>query len=312
MKYMDALSYGLDNHLYNLHVGRMLLLQNKPEEALTRLQVAVGLKPTNVEARLYDLLFLFIEERLLLVTYVIQTKDEHKASFIFLITELDLNSCSRCFKSWDVLSFIFSCSCRFYLGLALCQQKDAISKRTEEAVKYLSEGVEYLLRQITGDSDEPSINPNKWQQTSLSSNNLIRLNNVQWLEGCALLGSICKNFPNVPCGVMSSQRYLHLSSMLATDVMSRLVARGDTYHEVEWILFKSHFQLLQMMLDGTKGKPCGQKIEISRFCENLSSLLSCSNIPPGKQILELQEKVRTNGKVFHGPQIDCFIFTYNA
>ncbi|XP_068729619.1 uncharacterized protein [Montipora capricornis] len=230
MKYMDALSYGLDNHLYNLHVGRMLLLQNKPEEALTRLQVAVGLKPTNVEAR-------------------------------------------------------------FYLGLALCQQKDAISKRTEEAVKYLSEGVEYLLRQITSDSDEPSINPNKWQQTSLSSNNLIRLDNVQWLEGCALLGSICKNFPNVPCGVMSSQRYLHLSSMLATDVMSRLVARGDTYHEVEWILFKSHFQLLQMMLDGTKGKPCGQKIEISRFCENLSSLLSCSNIPPGKQILELQEKI---------------------
>ena len=51
MKYLDALSNGVDNHLYNLHVGRMLLLQNKPEEAVTRLQAAVGLKPTNIEAR---------------------------------------------------------------------------------------------------------------------------------------------------------------------------------------------------------------------------------------------------------------------
>ena len=50
MKYLDALSLGADNHLYNLHAGRMLLLQNKPEEAFRCLQFAVGLKPTNVEA----------------------------------------------------------------------------------------------------------------------------------------------------------------------------------------------------------------------------------------------------------------------
>lgn len=51
LKYLDALVNGADNHLYNLHVGRMLLLQSKPEEAVSRLQVAVGLKPTNLEAR---------------------------------------------------------------------------------------------------------------------------------------------------------------------------------------------------------------------------------------------------------------------
>lgn len=51
MKYLDALSNAADNHLYNLHVGRMLLLQNKLEDAVTRLQVAVGLKPTSVDAR---------------------------------------------------------------------------------------------------------------------------------------------------------------------------------------------------------------------------------------------------------------------
>ena len=51
MKYLDVLSLGADNHLYNLHAGRMLPLQDKPEEAFRWLQVAVGLKPTNVEAR---------------------------------------------------------------------------------------------------------------------------------------------------------------------------------------------------------------------------------------------------------------------
>ena len=51
LKYLDALANGNDNHVYNLHVGRMLLLQGKPEEAVIRLQVAVGLKPTNTDAR---------------------------------------------------------------------------------------------------------------------------------------------------------------------------------------------------------------------------------------------------------------------
>ena len=51
LKYLDAMSNGADNHMYNLHVGRMLLLQSKPEEAVSRLQVAVGLKPTNIDAR---------------------------------------------------------------------------------------------------------------------------------------------------------------------------------------------------------------------------------------------------------------------
>lgn len=51
LKYLDALANGNDNHMYNLHVGRMLLLQSKPEEAVRHLQVAVGLKSTNIDAR---------------------------------------------------------------------------------------------------------------------------------------------------------------------------------------------------------------------------------------------------------------------
>ena len=51
LKYLDALANGNDNYMYNVHVGRMLLLQSKPEEAVRHLQVAVGLKPTNIDAR---------------------------------------------------------------------------------------------------------------------------------------------------------------------------------------------------------------------------------------------------------------------
>lgn len=181
---------------------------------------------------------------------------------------------------------------RFFLGLALCQQKGGAGKRKEEAVKYLSEGIEYLLNQMSADSNDPSKDPEQWQQTTLSSNDLLRPDSVQWLQGCGLLGSLCKQMPTTPSGVMSTDIALHTSALLASDVLSRLVARGDTYHQVEWVLFETHFTLLQTMLDSAKGKGDGKNGEISRFCENLSGLLNCSTIPPGKQILELQEKVR--------------------
>ena len=192
-----------------------------------------------------------------------------------------------------ICKFCFFCLCRFYLGLALCQQKDGPGKRKEEAIKYLSEGVEHLLTQMTAHSDNANIDAKKWQQTTLSSNNLMRLDNVQLLQGCSLLANTCKNTSKVLIGVMSTHDALNVAAMLASYALCHIVARGDTYYQVEWVLFEAHFQFLQMMLDNTKDKGTEQSSSISRFCENLSDLLNCSNIPPGKQILELQEKVRT-------------------
>lgn len=146
---------------------------------------------------------------------------------------------------------------------------------------------------MTADSDKPGFDPEKWQQTTLSSNNLMRPDNVQVLQGCALLGSACKGMSTLPTGIMSAQDSLHLSVKFSSYVLSHLVARGDTYHQTEWVLYEAHFQLLQMMLEAAKNKETGKSDVISRFCENLSGLLNCSNIPPGKQILELQEKVST-------------------
>jgi tetratricopeptide (TPR) repeat protein len=51
LKYCDAASFASDNYLYHLHIGRFLSLQGKHDEAVKRLQIAVGLKPVNVESR---------------------------------------------------------------------------------------------------------------------------------------------------------------------------------------------------------------------------------------------------------------------
>lgn len=181
---------------------------------------------------------------------------------------------------------------RFYLGLALSQQKDGPGKRKDEAVKYLSEGIEHLLNQMTLDANDPGKENERWQQINLSSNNLARPDNIQWLQGCGLLSNVCKQMTKPPSGVMSRVNVLHAAAMLASHVLSHLVARGDTYHQAEWVLYETHFALLQMKLDDAKAVGNQKSGEISSFCENLSALLNCSVIPPGKQILELKEKVR--------------------
>eukprot|EP00118_Oscarella_pearsei_P009271 m.52505 g.52505 ORF g.52505 m.52505 type:complete len:1143 (+) comp34215_c0_seq2:19-3447(+) len=52
-KYMDALSLDSSKHQYNLHVGRMLLMQGRAEDALERLKIAMAIKPNIPETRLY-------------------------------------------------------------------------------------------------------------------------------------------------------------------------------------------------------------------------------------------------------------------
>ncbi|XP_071962692.1 uncharacterized protein [Antedon mediterranea] len=53
LKFQDALSLDQNNALYNVHVGRLLLMQDKPDEAIKRLELAVGLKPQFTIARFY-------------------------------------------------------------------------------------------------------------------------------------------------------------------------------------------------------------------------------------------------------------------
>ncbi|XP_060781416.1 uncharacterized protein LOC132889178 isoform X2 [Neoarius graeffei] len=52
-KYLDAWSLSPDNWEFNLHVGRLLLLQEKSKEALQHLQTALALKPCHTALRFY-------------------------------------------------------------------------------------------------------------------------------------------------------------------------------------------------------------------------------------------------------------------
>ena len=51
LKYLDASCCDPNNSTYHMHVGRLLLMQHKYEDAIKRLEAAVGLKPTSIEAK---------------------------------------------------------------------------------------------------------------------------------------------------------------------------------------------------------------------------------------------------------------------
>ncbi|XP_050981999.1 uncharacterized protein LOC127175140 [Labeo rohita] len=53
LKYLDACSLNADSWEYNLHVGRLLLLQGKSNEALKHLQTALSLQPCQPAIRFY-------------------------------------------------------------------------------------------------------------------------------------------------------------------------------------------------------------------------------------------------------------------
>lgn len=60
MKYLDAWSLSPDYWEYNLHVGRLLLLQGRSSEALQHLQTGLALRPMHPALRLGLILGLYI------------------------------------------------------------------------------------------------------------------------------------------------------------------------------------------------------------------------------------------------------------
>ncbi|KAG7462877.1 hypothetical protein MATL_G00189370 [Megalops atlanticus] len=62
MKYLDAWSLRPDSWEYNLHVGRLLLLQGRSREALQHLQAALALRPSHPALRFYTGLAMLQQE----------------------------------------------------------------------------------------------------------------------------------------------------------------------------------------------------------------------------------------------------------
>ena len=51
VKFLDASSCDPNNATYHMHIGRLFLMQQKFEDAATRLEVAFGLRPSSIEAK---------------------------------------------------------------------------------------------------------------------------------------------------------------------------------------------------------------------------------------------------------------------
>ncbi|XP_030854513.1 uncharacterized protein LOC580673 [Strongylocentrotus purpuratus] len=226
LKFMDSLSLEQNSVMYNIHVGRLLLLQDKVEDALTRLQHAVGLKP-----------FLPIA--------------------------------------------------RFYLGLALVQQKSGPGARTKEAMTYLNDGVQYLLELTSKQAEtvEDSC------PCDLHSEDLWRSSSGQLLKGCIELGKLLKITPT--SGFLTAADVFHSAAILAGQNLCTLPSRGDTYQSMEWVLLDVHAILLEMLME----KDAGNAPWIAQRCQRLSSLVSCSTIPQSQQVLKLQEQTCQKGVI---------------
>ncbi|XP_054758090.2 uncharacterized protein LOC129264268 isoform X1 [Lytechinus pictus] len=226
VKFMDALFLEQNNVMYNIHVGRLLLLQDKVEDALVRLQHAVGLKP-----------FLPIA--------------------------------------------------RFYLGLALVQQKNGPGARNKETTTYLHDGIQYLLELTTKQAETVENS----SSCDLHSEDLWRTSSGQLLKGCIELGKLLKKTPI--SGFLGAADVFHSAAILAGQNLCTLPSRGDTYQSMEWVLLDVHAILLEMLME----KDAGNTPWIAQRCQRLSSLINCSTIPQSQQVLKLQEQTCQKGVI---------------
>ena len=177
---------------------------------------------------------------------------------------------------------------RFVLGLALCKQKGGAAKRKAEALGYLSEGLELLLNQIVKRRNQPKYNK---ERTELLSSSLLRPDSVLCMQGILTLADQLVGMQPPPQSIMSTFDVYHCGVYLATRVLSKLVARGDTYHQLEWLALEGKSSLLQMLMEENTEKSEEQNNVIKKYCDYLSALIKCSTVPPGPQLLDLQQKV---------------------
>ncbi|XP_027133086.1 uncharacterized protein LOC104930903 [Larimichthys crocea] len=131
MKYLDAWSLSPDSWEYNLHVGRLLLLQGKSKEALQHLQSGLALRPLHAALRFFTGLALQQEHK--------ASADSEKEAALFLQQGLEHFVSQRCSKSWvgqdpaDPLSSLSTQFLRGLLTLGQLQQKKTLSVKAMSA-----------------------------------------------------------------------------------------------------------------------------------------------------------------------------------
>ncbi|KAI3363416.1 hypothetical protein L3Q82_012034 [Scortum barcoo] len=132
MKYLDAWSLSPDSWEYNLHVGRLLLLQGRSREALQHLQSGLALRPLHPALRFFTGLALLQQEQR-------ASEDTEKEAALFLQQGLEHFVSQRCSKSWveqdpsDPLSSFSTHFLRGLLTLGQLQQRNTLSGKAMSA-----------------------------------------------------------------------------------------------------------------------------------------------------------------------------------
>ncbi|XP_067466855.1 uncharacterized protein [Thunnus thynnus] len=132
MKYLDAWSLSPDNWEYNLHVGRLLLLQGRSREALQHLQSGLALRPLHPTLRFFTGLALLQQEQKV-------SEDTEKEAALFLQQGLEHFISQRCNRSWveqdpsDPLSSFSTQFLRGLLTLGQLQQRNTLAGKAMSA-----------------------------------------------------------------------------------------------------------------------------------------------------------------------------------
>lgn len=132
MKYLDAWSLSPDCWEYNLHVGRLLLLQKRHSEALQHLQTGLALRPMHPALRFFTGLALLQQKEK-------ASEDTEKEAALFLQQGLEHFMSQRCRESWkeqfplDPLSSINTQFLRGLLTLGQLQQRNTLQGKAISA-----------------------------------------------------------------------------------------------------------------------------------------------------------------------------------
>ncbi|CAL9687854.1 unnamed protein product [Knipowitschia caucasica] len=128
MKYLDAWSLSPDSWEYNLHVGRLLLLQGKHCNALQHLQTGLALRPLHAGLRFFTGLALLQQQKN-------TPEDTKKEAALFLQHGLEHFIGQRCKDSWkeqfpsEPLSSINTQFLRGLLTMGQLQQKNILQNK---------------------------------------------------------------------------------------------------------------------------------------------------------------------------------------
>lgn len=89
--------------------------------------------------------------------------------------------------------------------------------------------------------------------------------------------------------------------MLAAQSVSQCVCRGEVSGQLEWVLLRAHFALLQRLIQqGEHQTRAGisRHLLVAKRCQVLTALIRLTSVSPCQELLDMQERVRVFALVF--------------